>query len=393
MGRLCCVQCNLVVRDVDICIRRQVCHSAALLGIAIVGQRILFQIVRYIIPVAVGGPDGVHIGVAVIIGVSAVSLRLFHSYFCHNAARQSIIISLGFDNGVQNRRCAPADEDVVVTSGGILVGKGVGSHLAAGSRCRFIMAQALAGNRTAGGELRRCACHMMMGTEDVFTNIVIAVVTDMNSIIVVIRVAVVVGVHRVDGVEGNITGRHCVFVRGDNRVDVVLRRVCRKRVRDLFFTPTDEDRILAILQILRAGIIRPDLLALDMRGGLRSRCPAASVEVIVEGMELFYFRCKGHIAGNCYFLELVGGVCVGSLRPVSGEAIAFIGGDCWDHVPQFGPVPHLSCSSALPIWHAERHRMRLLEADQKGSCILDVIGLLVQIQNNAGRSGVLSRIQ
>ena len=37
--------------------------------------------------------------------------------------------------------------------------------------------------------------------------------------------------------------------------------------------------------------------------------------------------------------------------------------------------------------------MRLLEADQKGSCILDVIGLLVHIQNNAGRGGVLSRIQ
>ena len=71
MGRHCCAQCNLVARDVGICIRRQVCHSAALLGIAIVGQRILFQIVLYIIPVAVGGPDGVHIGVAVCVGVLA----------------------------------------------------------------------------------------------------------------------------------------------------------------------------------------------------------------------------------------------------------------------------------------------------------------------------------
>ena len=129
-----------------------------------------------------------------------------------------------------------------------------------------------------------------------------------------------------------------------------------------------------------------------MRGGLRSVCSAAAVEVIGEGIELFYFRCKDHIAGNCYFLELVGGVCVGSVCPVSGEAIAFIGVDVWDS-HKLLTVPHLGCSSALPIWHAERHRMRLLEADQKGSCILDVIGRLVHIQNNAGRGGVLSRIQ
>ena len=37
--------------------------------------------------------------------------------------------------------------------------------------------------------------------------------------------------------------------------------------------------------------------------------------------------------------------------------------------------------------------MGLLEADQKRPCILDVIGLLVHIQNKAGRGGVLSRIQ
>ena len=129
-----------------------------------------------------------------------------------------------------------------------------------------------------------------------------------------------------------------------------------------------------------------------MRGGLRSVCPAASVEVIGEGIELFYFRCKGHIAGNCYFLELVGGVCLADSRPVSGKAIAVIGRYCRDS-HKLLTVPHLGCSSALPIWHAERHRMGLLETDQKGPCIIDVIGLLVHIQNNAGRGSVLSRIQ
>ena len=205
-----------------------------------------------------------------------------------------------------------------VACGFIGEGKGVGSHLAAGSRCRFIMAQALAGNRTAGGELRRCACHMMMGTENVFTNIVIAVVTDMDGIIVVIRIVVAVAVHRVDGIKRNILGGHDVLIMRDDLVDVRLRRVFRKRVRDLLFTPTDEDRLFALFQISRAGIIRADLLALDMRGGRRSRCSAASVEVIGEGIEFFYFRCKGHIAGNYCILEFVGGVCVGSVRPVSG---------------------------------------------------------------------------
>ena len=325
----------------DICIRRQVCHSAALLGIAIVGQRILFQIVRRFIPVAVGGPYGVNIGVAVIIGVSAVSLRLFHRYFCHNAARQSIIISLGFDNGVQNRRCAPADEDVVVTSGGILVGKGMGSHLVAGSRCRFIMAQALAGNRTAGGELCRCACHMMVGAEDVFTNIVIAVITNMDGTVVVIRIAVAVGIRRINGVEDDIMSGHCVFIRRDNLVDVVLRCVCRKRLRDLLFTPTGKNRLFALFQIFRARIIRADLLALDvLRGGRHNAC-RITVAVIGQRVELFYFRCKGHIVGNFHFLELISGICLVSDRPVSGEAIAIIGGDCWGRALQFVPVPHI----------------------------------------------------
>ena len=203
------------------------------------------------------------------------------------------------------------------------------------------MAQALAGNRTAGGELRRCACHMVMGTEDVFTNIVIAVVTDVDGIIVVIRIAVAVAVHRVDGIKRNILGGHDVLIMRDNLVDILLRRVFRKRVRDLLFTPTDEDRLIALFQIFRVGIIRADLLALDMRGGRRSRCPAASVEVIGEGIELFYFRCKGYIPGNCYFLELIGGICVGSVRPVSGEAIAFIGCDCRDNISQLTRMPHI----------------------------------------------------
>ena len=194
----------------------------------------------------------------------------------------------------------------------------MGSCLAAGSRCRFIMAQALAGNRTAGGELRRCTCHMMMGTEDVFTNIVIAVVTDMDSIIVVIRLAVAVGVHRIDGIKRNILGGHDVLIMRDNLADILLRRIFRKRVRDLLFTPTDKNRLFALFQISRAGIIRADLLALDMRGGRRSRCSAAAVEVIGEGIEFFYFRFNGHIAGNCYFPELIGGIYLVSDRPVSG---------------------------------------------------------------------------
>ena len=37
--------------------------------------------------------------------------------------------------------------------------------------------------------------------------------------------------------------------------------------------------------------------------------------------------------------------------------------------------------------------MGLLETDQKGLCILDVIRVFIHIQNNAGRGGVLSRIQ
>ena len=236
-----------------------------------------------------------------------------------------------------------------VACGFIGEGKGVGSHLAAGSRCRFIMAQSLAENRTVGGELRRCACHMMMGTENVFTNIVIAVVTDMDGIIIVIRIAVAVAVHRIDGVEGDITGGHFVLIRRDDLGDVLLRRVFRKRLLDLSFTPADKNRLFALFQISRAGIIRADLLSLNMPGGRRSVCSAAAVEVIGERIELFYFRCKGYIAGNCYFLELVGGVCLVSDRPVSGEAIAFISGNCWDHVSQFVPMPHLGCSSALTV--------------------------------------------
>ena len=56
-------------------------------------------------------------------------------------------------------------------------------------------------------------------------------------------------------------------------------------------------------------------------------------------------------------------------------------------------MPHLGCSSALPIWHAERHLMGLLQANHQILCRSVVILLLIHIQNNAGRSGVLSRIQ
>ena len=194
----------------------------------------------------------------------------------------------------------------------------MGSCLAAGSRCRVIMAQALAGNRTAGGELRRCAYHMVVGAKNVRIVAVVAVVTDMDGIIIVIRIVVAVAVHRVDGIKRNILGGHDVLIMRDNLVDVRLRRVFRKRVRDLLFTPTDEDRLFALFQISRAGIIRADLLALDMRGGRRSRCSAAAVEVIGEGIEFFYFRFNGHIAGNCYFPELIGGIYLVSDRPVSG---------------------------------------------------------------------------
>ena len=38
---------------------------------------------------------------------------------------------------------------------------------------------------------------------------------------------------------------------------------------------------------------------------------------------------------------LIGGICLGSDRPVSGKAIAIIGGDCWGRVLQFVPVPHI----------------------------------------------------
>ena len=393
MARHCCAQCNLVTRDVDVFIlRRHLIHSAALLGIAIVGQRILFQIVRRFIPVSVSRPDSINIGVAVCVGVSAVSLRLFHRYFCHNAVRQSVILRLGFDHFVQNRRCAPADEDVGVACGFIGESKSMGSYLATGIGCRFIMTHDLAGNHTVGGELLRCSCHMVVRTDNVLIVAVVAVVTDMDGIIIVIRIAVAVAVHRIDGIKRNILGGHDVLIMRDNLADILLRRVFRKRLLDLSFTPADKNRLFALFQISRVGIIRADLLSLNMPGGRRSVCSAAAVEVIGEGIELFYFRCKGYIAGNCYFLELVGGVCVGSVRPVAGEAIACIGVDVRDSIKLLA-VPHLGCSSALPIWHAERHRMRLLEADQKGSCILDVIGLLVQIQNNAGRGGVLSRIR
>ena len=180
------------------------------------------------------------------------------------------------------------------------------------------MAQALAGNRTAGGELLRCSCHMVVRADNVRIVAVVAVVTDMDGIIVVIRVAVAVAVHRVDGIKRNILGGHDVLIMRDNLVDIPLLRVFRKRILNLRITPADEDRLIALFQIFRAGIIRADLLALDMRGGRRSRCPAASVEVIGEGIELFYFRRKGCIAGNYCILEFVGGVCVGSVRPVSG---------------------------------------------------------------------------
>ena len=380
----------------DICIRRQLSHSAALLGIAIVGQRILFQIVRDIIPVAVGGPYGVDIGVAVCVGVlagvfgvlsrNAVARRCQHGDRRHNAVRQSVILRLGFDHFVQDWLGAPTNKDIGA------VGKGVGSHPAAGSRCRFIMAQALAGNRTVGGELRRCSCHMVVRADNVRMVAVVTVVTDMDGIIVVIRFAVAVSVHRVDGIEGNITGWHCVFIRRDDLGDVLLCRVFRKRLLDLRFTPAGKNRLFALFQFLRVGIIRSDLLALDMRGGLRSVCSAAAVKVIGERIELFYFRCKGYIAGNCYFLELVGGVCVGSVRPVAGEAIACIGVDVRDSIKLLA-VPHLGCSSALPIWHAERHRMGLLEANHQILRILDVIRIFIHIQNNAGRGGVLSRIR
>ena len=113
MGRHCCAQGNLIARDVDVCVRRHLSHSAALLGIAIVGQLILFQIVRRIIPIAVSRPYSINIGVAVIVGVLAGVFGVLirnsiprlsqHGNRCHNAARQSVIISPGFDNGVQNR--------------------------------------------------------------------------------------------------------------------------------------------------------------------------------------------------------------------------------------------------------------------------------------------------
>ena len=254
------------------------------------------------------------------------------------------------------------------------------------------MVQSLAGNLTVGGKFRRCTCHMMMGTENVFTNIVIAVVTDMDGIIIVIRIAVAVAVHRIDGVEGDITGGHFVLIRRDDLVDILLRRVFRKRLLDLSFTPANKNRLFALFQISRVGIIRADLLSLNMPGGRRSVCSAAAVKVIGEGIELFYFRCKGYIAGNCYFPELIGGICVGSLRPVPGKAIAFIGRYCRDS-HKLLTVPHLGCSSALTVLHAERHRMGLLEADQKGLCIRDVIRIFIHIQNNAGRGGVFSRIQ
>ena len=321
-------------------IRRYSADSTALLGIVIVGQRILFQIVRRFIPVSVSRPDSINIGVAVCVGVSAVNLRLFHRYFCHNTVRQSVIIRLGFDHFVQNRRCAPADEDVGVACGFIGEGKGMGDYLAAGSRCRFIMAQALAGNRTAGGELRRCAYHMVVGAENVRIVAVVAVVTDMDGIIIVIRVAVAVAVHRVDGIKRNILGGHDVLIMRDNLVDVRLRRICLKNLRDLRFTPTNEDRILAFFQLRRIAIIGADLLACDMRGGLRGVCSAATVEVIGEGIELFYFRCKGSVAGNRFILELFSSICFSSFRPRAGKTIAITNRNRWNS-SQLISVPHL----------------------------------------------------
>ena len=143
MGRRCRAQGNLVVREVDVCIRRQISHSAALLGIAIIGQLILFLIIRYYISVAVGRPDSINIGVAVIIGIFTgvfgilignIITRLFqHRNLVLDAAFQVVIFRLGFDHFVQDRIGAPANKDIGA------VGKGMESHLAAGIGCRFIM--------------------------------------------------------------------------------------------------------------------------------------------------------------------------------------------------------------------------------------------------------------
>ena len=104
---------------------------------------------------------------------------------------------------------------------------------------------------------------MVMGADYIPAVIVIAVVTDMDSIIIVIRPTIVISIYRPDRVEGNIMVGHFVLVVGNDLSNRLLSRVCLKNSRDLLQTPAGKDCSI-FFQSLRTSINRRDFFTFDM---------------------------------------------------------------------------------------------------------------------------------
>ena len=339
-------QCNFIAGKMDIAIRWHIAHRAALLRIAVVGQLVFFQIVCHFVSIAVGGPNGVDIGVAVGIGVfagigsiSSDGCLIQHGDLCHNAILQSIILRLGFNHLIQYRRGAPAYENVSI------IGKCLGFYIAGSISRRFIMRYFSTRDHTADGKRSLTAYHMMMGTDIIRTDIVIAMVTNMNGIIIVIGISVAVGIRRIDCIKGDIVGGHGVFIRRDDLVDGLLHRIRLKYICDLLLTPANENRILTFFQLLRTSIIRCDLFACDMRCGLRHSACRITVTVIGYRIELFH-----HCGNSCVLFYYQSFQSVKTSFSVSisliadlpaDKAIAFISCYCRDNISQCFPVPYL----------------------------------------------------
>ena len=215
-------------------------------------------------------------------------------------------------------------------------------YLSGSTRCVVIMPQAFTGNRTVGGELFLCPYHMMVGTDDVGIVTIVAVITDMDGIVVVIRIAVTIGIHRIDGIKVDVMIGHVMLIRRDDLADGFLSRILLKNVRDFLQAPADKDRLLSLVQTAGARIIWRNLLAFNMLRGFRSTRSGSAVQVIGHRVELLHLGSKGLVIRIDYLLlQLVSGIRGGFVCPVPRESPATRGRNRRNALLQRIVVPHL----------------------------------------------------
>ena len=87
-------------------------------------------------------------------------------------------------------------------------------------------------------EKSRCTYNMVMDAHHVNVLTIVGVISDMNSIIVIVRMAISVSIYRPYSIENDIFRWHRVFMIRNNLVCVLVQDLI-----NLFCTPADKDCI------------------------------------------------------------------------------------------------------------------------------------------------------